>query len=98
MKYIMNFLIFFFLLFVYSQDNKEGKAVIDSQLGFKYVKSIKQQIDEGTFVPSREIEKTKKIRNDMKEDDYNIIIGKSYESALSQKLVKNQIEKKKKTD
>jgi hypothetical protein len=92
----MNFLIFSFFLFGYSQDNREGKAVIDSQLSFKYVKSIKQQIDEGTFVPSREIEKTKKIRNDMKEDDYNIVIGKSQESALSEKLVNDQIEKKKK--
>jgi hypothetical protein len=94
----MNFLIFSFFLFGYSQDNREGKAVIDSQLSFKYVKSIKQQIDEGTFVPSREIEKTKKIRNDMKEDNYNITIGKSQESALSEKLVKDQIEKQKKTD
>jgi hypothetical protein len=56
----MNFLIFFFFLFGYSQNNTEGRAVIDSQLSFKYVKSIKQQIDEGTFVPSREIEKNKK--------------------------------------
>ena len=88
MKHIMNFLIFFFFLFGYSQNNTEGRAVIDSQLSFKYVKSIKQQIDEGTFVPSREIEKTKKIRNDMKEDNYNITIGKSQESALSEKLVK----------
>ena len=61
MKHIMNFLIFSFFLFGYSQDNREGKAVIDSQLSFKYVKSIKQQIDEGTFVPSREIKKTKII-------------------------------------
>ena len=87
MKYLMNFLIFFFLLFGYSQDNKEGKAVIDSQLEFKYVKSIKEQIEEGTFIPSREIEKVKKIRNDMKENDFDITIGKYQESNLSNKPV-----------
>ena len=92
----MNFLIFFFLLFGYSQDNKEGKAVIDSQLEFKYVKSIKEQIEEGTFIPSREIEKVKKIRNDMKENDFDITIGKYQESNLSNKLVKKQIDKEKK--
>ena len=32
----------------------------------------------------------------MKEDNYNITIGKSQESALSEKLVKDQIEKQKK--
>ena len=96
MKYIVYSFIYFITFSSLGQEAEDGKAVLSSQLELKYVISIEQQIAEGTFIPTQESDKPKRERNDMKKNDLNIRIGQPAESALAKKLIKNQIEKKKK--
>jgi len=93
-KRMNNFILYLssllFIINSYSQQKNPDPKNWSSQLEYKSVPSIADQIKDGTIILTEKIKKKKKERNDMKESNVNIVIGKSQESILSKNLVKKQ--------
>ena len=79
-----------FIINSYSQQKNPDPKNWSSQLEYKSVPSLADQVKDGTIILTEKIKKKKKERNDLKKNNVNIIIGKSQESILSKNLVKKQ--------
>ena len=79
-----------FIINSYSQQKNPDPKNWSSQLEYKSVPSLADQIKDGTIILTEKIKKKKKERNDLKVNNVNIVIGKSKESILSKNLVKKQ--------
>ena len=79
-----------FIINSYSQQKNPDPKNWSSQLEYKSVPSLADQVKDGTIILTEKIKKKKKERNDMKESNVNIVVGKFQESILSKNLVKKQ--------
>ena len=90
MKFILNSILLLFIINSYSQQKNPDPKNWSSELQYKSVPSLADQIKDGTLISTEKVKKKKKERNDLKQNNVNIIIGKSQESILSKNLVKKQ--------
>ena len=90
MKFILNSIVLLFIFNSYSQQKNPDPKNWSSELQYKSVPSLADQIKDGTLIPTEKVKKKKKERNHLKKNNVNIIIGKSQESILSKNLVNKQ--------